>query len=67
MVVGELTVITGEHDFCSRALRDLQQPHETASVDHACLVDDHDTAGIEAVLRQVLRRGELVEQAVERH
>jgi hypothetical protein len=67
VVVWELPVITCEHDFRSGAPRDLQQPHETAGVDHAGLVDDHDTAGIEAVLRQVLRRGELVEQAVERH
>jgi hypothetical protein len=67
VVVWELPVITCEHDFCSRALGDLQQPHETAGVDHAGLVDDHDAAGIEAAARQVLRRGELVEQAVECH
>ena len=53
----ELAVITCEHDFCTGAFRDLQQPHETAGVDHARLVDDHDTAGIERALRQVLRRG----------
>jgi hypothetical protein len=47
VVVGELPVITCEHDFCSRATRYLQQPHETASVDHAGFVDDHDAAGIE--------------------
>ena len=62
-----MPVITCEHDFRSGALGDLQQPHETAGVDHARLVDDHDAAGIEAVVRQVLRRGELVEQAVEGH
>jgi hypothetical protein len=67
VVVGELPVITCEHDFCTRAFRDLQQPHETAGVDHAGLVDDHDAATIEAVMRQVLRRGELVNQAVECH
>jgi hypothetical protein len=67
VVVRELAVITCEHDFRSGAPRDLQQPHETAGVDHAGLVDDHDAAGIETVVRQVLRRGELVEQAVKCH
>jgi len=47
VVVGELPVITCEHDFRTRAFRDLQKPHETAGVDHAGLVDDHDAAGIE--------------------
>ena len=67
MVVRELAVITCEHDFRTRALCDLQQPHETAGVDHAGLIDHHDAAGIEAVLRQVLRRAELIKQAVEGH
>lgn len=62
-----MAVITCEHDFRTGALCDLQQSHEAAGVDHAGLIDDHDTATIEAVMRQVLWRAELVEKPVEGH